>query len=125
VITSAGCIYEYKKGTVVAERRPCLPGSYYTCTGLRIIFSLSRVLPLVILSVCVCLLCTEFSCISVSNVVLNISHVYQYLIDLLCGRVPGYRSRGPVRFPSLPDFLRTSGSGTGSAQPYEYNGETT
>jgi hypothetical protein len=26
-----------------------------------------------------------------------------------------------VRFPALPDFLRSSGSGTGSTQPYEYN----
>jgi hypothetical protein len=25
------------------------------------------------------------------------------------------------RFPVLPDFLRTSGSGTGSTQPCEYN----
>jgi hypothetical protein len=26
-----------------------------------------------------------------------------------------------VRFPGLPDFLRSSGSGTGSTQPREYN----
>jgi hypothetical protein len=26
-----------------------------------------------------------------------------------------------VRFPALPDFLRISGSGTGSTQPREYN----
>jgi hypothetical protein len=26
-----------------------------------------------------------------------------------------------VRFPALPDFLRSSGSGTGSTQPREYN----
>jgi hypothetical protein len=26
-----------------------------------------------------------------------------------------------VRFPALPDFLRNSGSGTGSTQPREYN----
>jgi hypothetical protein len=25
-----------------------------------------------------------------------------------------------VRFPALPDFLRSSGSGTGSSQPREY-----
>jgi hypothetical protein len=39
------------------------------------------------------------------------------LVYRLCGlvvRVPGYRSRGP-------DFLRSSGSGTGSTQPREYN----
>jgi hypothetical protein len=29
-----------------------------------------------------------------------------------------------VRFPALPDFLRSSGSGTGSTQPREYNGVT-
>jgi hypothetical protein len=29
-------------------------------------------------------------------------------------RVPGYRSRGRVRFPALPDFLRNRGSRTGS-----------
>jgi hypothetical protein len=26
-----------------------------------------------------------------------------------------------VRFPALPEFLRSSGSGTGSTQPREYN----
>jgi hypothetical protein len=26
-----------------------------------------------------------------------------------------------VRFPALPDFMRSSGSGTGSTQPREYN----
>jgi hypothetical protein len=26
-----------------------------------------------------------------------------------------------VRFPALPDFLRSCGSGTGSSQPREYN----
>jgi hypothetical protein len=44
------------------------------------------------------------------------------LSDRLCGlvvRVHGYRSR--VRLPVLPDFLRSSGSGTGSTQPREYN----
>jgi hypothetical protein len=29
--------------------------------------------------------------------------------------------RSRVRFPALPDFLRNSRSGTGSAQPREYN----
>jgi hypothetical protein len=37
----------------------------------------------------------------------------------LMDRVPDYRSR--VRFPALPDFLRSSGSETGSTQPREYN----
>jgi hypothetical protein len=46
------------------------------------------------------------------------------LFDRLCGlvvRVPGYKSRGRVRFPALPDFLRSSGSGTGSTQTHKYN----
>jgi hypothetical protein len=29
--------------------------------------------------------------------------------------------RSWVRFPALPDFLRSSRSGTGSTQPHEYN----
>jgi hypothetical protein len=43
----------------------------------------------------------------------------------LCGLVvrdPGYRlqiQRSRVRFQALPDFLRSSGSGTGSTQPRE------
>jgi hypothetical protein len=37
-------------------------------------------------------------------------------------RVSGYRFRGTrVRFLALPDFLRSSGSGTGSTQPREDN----
>jgi hypothetical protein len=36
-------------------------------------------------------------------------------------RVPGYRSRGPGSIPCATDFLRYSGSGTGSTQPREYN----
>jgi hypothetical protein len=35
----------------------------------------------------------------------------------------GQRSR--VRFPALPNFLRSSGSGTGSTQPREDNWGTT
>jgi hypothetical protein len=40
--------------------------------------------------------------------------------DRLCGlvvRVPGCRHRSLVRIPALPDFLRSSGSETGSTQP--------
>jgi hypothetical protein len=33
--------------------------------------------------------------------------------------------RSWVRFPALPDFLRSSGSGTGSTQPREDNGGAT
>jgi hypothetical protein len=42
--------------------------------------------------------------------------------DRLCGlvvTVPGYISR--VRFPAVPYFLTSSGSGTGSTQPREDN----
>jgi hypothetical protein len=40
-------------------------------------------------------------------------------ISSLVVRVPGYRFR--VRFLAPPDFLRSSGSGTGSTQPREDN----
>jgi hypothetical protein len=45
-------------------------------------------------------------------------------MDRLCRlvfRVPGYRFIGPVSIPALSDFLRSSGSGTVSTQPHEYN----
>jgi hypothetical protein len=45
-------------------------------------------------------------------------------VDRLCGlvvRVLGYRSRGPGFFAALPDFLRSSGFGTGATQLREYN----
>jgi hypothetical protein len=47
-----------------------------------------------------------------------------FIRDHLCGlvvTVPYYRSRSRVRFPALPNFLRSGGSGTGSTQPHEYN----
>jgi len=46
-----------------------------------------------------------------------------FFLDRLCGlvvRVCGYRYRGPEFDPlALPDFLSSSGSGTGSTQPRE------
>jgi hypothetical protein len=42
--------------------------------------------------------------------------------DRLCGlevRVPGWYQRSRVRLPALPDFLSSSGTGTGSTQPRE------
>jgi hypothetical protein len=53
-----------------------------------------------------------------------------------CGlvvKVPGYRWRGPgwccnlglLQFPVRPDFLRSSGSATGSTQSCEYNWRAT
>jgi hypothetical protein len=38
---------------------------------------------------------------------------------MLCRRSTDPEVR--IRFPELPDFLRSSGSGTGSTQPREYN----
>jgi hypothetical protein len=46
--------------------------------------------------------------------------IHHIILDGLCGlvvRVPEVR----VRFPALPGCLRSSGSGTGSTQPREYN----
>jgi hypothetical protein len=45
-----------------------------------------------------------------------------FLTDRLCGlvvRVPGYRSGGPGSIPG--HYKKSSGSGTGSTQPREYN----
>jgi hypothetical protein len=44
--------------------------------------------------------------------------------DRLCGlvvRVLATDTEVQVRFPALPDFLRSSGSGTEPTQPREYN----
>jgi hypothetical protein len=44
--------------------------------------------------------------------------------DRLCGlvvRIPGNRTGGPDSIPGASRFLRSSGSGTGSTQPREYN----
>jgi hypothetical protein len=53
------------------------------------------------------------------------------ILPLVCRRIPPLWSSGQsswlqiqrsrVRFPALPDFLRSSGSRTGSIQPREYN----
>jgi hypothetical protein len=51
-------------------------------------------------------------------------YVMQKKVDRFCGlevRVPGYNPEVRVRLPALPDFLRSSRSGTGSTQPREYN----
>jgi hypothetical protein len=51
----------------------------------------------------------------------NFAYMTLYAFCDLVLRAPGYRSRGPDLFPTLPDFLRSSGSGTGSTQSREYN----
>jgi hypothetical protein len=46
-----------------------------------------------------------------------------HLQDCLCDLVVSswlQIQRSQVRFPALPDFMRSSGSGTGSTQPCEY-----
>ena len=43
----------------------------------------------------------------------------EHLGDRLCGLVVREIQRSRVRFPALPDFLSSSGSGTGSTQPRE------
>jgi hypothetical protein len=56
---------------------------------------------------------------------------FGFLVDLynrLCGYWWEFLATYPevrVRFPALPDFLRSSWSGTGSTQPREYNREAT
>jgi hypothetical protein len=53
-----------------------------------------------------------------------ISTLYYSMIDCFCGLVVRFLATDPevwVRFPVLLDFLRSSGSGTGSTQPREYN----
>jgi hypothetical protein len=46
------------------------------------------------------------------------------MAERLCDLVVEFLATDPevrVRFPALPDFLRSNGSGTGSTQPREYN----
>jgi hypothetical protein len=54
----------------------------------------------------------------------NVSIIIIIIIDRFCGLVVGVLPTDPevrVRFPEQPHFLRSSGSGTGSTQPCEYN----
>jgi hypothetical protein len=52
-------------------------------------------------------------------------YVMQKKVDRLCGLVVKSSSlqihKSWARFPALPDFLKSSGSETGSTQPREYN----
>jgi hypothetical protein len=57
-------------------------------------------------------------------------HNIHFFTDLVCNRLHLWSSgqsfwlqiqRSRIRFPALPDFLRSEGSGTGSTQPPEDN----
>jgi hypothetical protein len=54
-------------------------------------------------------------------------HIYIYIWNKVTASVAQWSEFLPtdtevwVRFPALPDFLRSSGSGTASTQPREYN----
>jgi hypothetical protein len=51
---------------------------------------------------------------------------FNLVLDRLCGQSFWLQiHRSWVRFPALPDFLRSSGSGTGSTQPREDNRRAT
>jgi hypothetical protein len=61
---------------------------------------------------------------SISDVVIVFFSIYLIPADRLCGlvvRVPGDRSRGPGPIPGTTREKKSSGSGTGSTQPREYN----
>jgi hypothetical protein len=48
----------------------------------------------------------------------------RFMLGRLCGLWSEFLATVPevqVRFPALPDFLRSNGPGTGSTQPREYN----
>ena len=60
--------------------------------------------------------------------VVHIEGLYLFVVfcDRLCGLSSGQSfwlqiQRSRVRFPALPDFLNSGGSGTGSTQPREVN----
>ena len=46
-------------------------------------------------------------------------HIYDYVIPVCSVDVPAVSGVVSVRSPALPDFLSSSGSGTGSTQPRE------
>jgi hypothetical protein len=72
-----------------------------------------------ILCLC-CRVCRERPC---NWLIPHLGKNYWHL-DRLCGLVVKFLPTDPearVRFQALPDFLRSSGSGTGSTQLREYN----
>jgi hypothetical protein len=74
----------------------------------------------------ICILLRPYSCYMPcpSNVITPLNELMKYMRPPLWSS--GQSSwqqiqRTRVRFPALPEFLRSSGSGTGSTQPREYN----
>jgi hypothetical protein len=61
----------------------------------------------------------ETTCSSETSV--DFQHPAGHILTASVVKGPGYRSRGLGSIPGATDFLRSSGSGTGSAQPREYN----
>jgi hypothetical protein len=64
-------------------------------------------------------------CIATVLVFCSLQYIYIYILlqDRLCGlvvRVLGYRTGGPGSIPGTTK-KKSSGSGTGSTQPREYN----
>jgi hypothetical protein len=61
--------------------------------------------------------------VSKFNLSNKLSWCYSVWPPLLCSGQSSWLQiqRSRVRFPALPDFLRSSGSGTGSTQPREDN----
>jgi hypothetical protein len=59
-----------------------------------------------------------------TDIYLSFLYRVSVMNDRLCGlvvRVPGYRYGGPGSIPGATVFSESSGSGTGSTQPREYN----
>jgi hypothetical protein len=68
-------------------------------------------------------ICSICSVTGLGNQGVKKKHVNKLMLLVAFG-LPLFLATDPetrVRFPALPDFLRSSGSGTGSTQPCEYN----
>ena len=62
--------------------------------------------------------------LNLAKVIFMLKHsvkLRRYLLSLWSSGQSFWLQRSRVRFPALPDFLSSSGSGTGSTQPREVN----